>query len=353
MSTYRQPSRYRKHASVGQRIGKILLVLLLLLGLAAAVFLLFLRGYVVETPEGVRLQLPFLSGQRTNDKPKESDANAVFQTSDLRVPDETLLSPLHAVRVSEDALLEDTAEEQMRKAGGNAILLDMRDETGKLHYVSKLDAALDADASASTPGLNDAIRVLNRRSGIYSIARVSCFSDAYLTKLRPTLALQRDGGVPWRDEDLLCYLSPSHPEVQQYLSDVCRELAALGFDEILLDGCAYPTKGARAQEFDGGEAVETLALHMEDFYQVMRRNLADEGIYLSIRYLPSELDANNHAKNGQSLETLLPLADRVWLEGDDEAVAEVFATRGLSCAKLSTVSILEKPGINSTSWAIF
>lgn len=353
MSYHRHSSHYHKRREPWQRLGRALFALLLLAGFAAAVFLVFLRGYVIDTAEGPRLQLPLFSGGSLLGKDsEEASAPALSAESTVSLPDTPLLSPLHAIRISEEALLEDTALQLLQDAGGNALILDMRDEQGRLHYVSKLPDAIESGASASNPALNERIRTLNLRAEVYSIARVSCFSDDYLTALRPSLALQREGGVPWRDEAMRPHLSPSQPEVQQYLSAICRELAALGFDEILLDGCAFPTKGARAQLFTGGDAVAALAVQLEDFYQTLRREASAEGLYLSLRYSPSETDAAGRPQNGQVLETLLPLADRVWLE---EAVnsAEVFAARGLSVSNLSLIPILENPGLKSASWAVF
>ncbi len=41
------------------------------------------------------------------------------------------------------------------------------------------------------------------------------------------------------------WLDPTQETVQAYLIGLCRELADLGFDEILLTHCAYPTQGRR------------------------------------------------------------------------------------------------------------
>lgn len=355
MSIYRQEPHYTSKPSLWRRLGKLLLLLLLLAGIASAVFLLFFRGYVVETPDGPRLQLPFLAKSESQTSKHEEDSAVFSKDSTVTLPDEEstpLLSPLHAIRLDQDAILESSAEKQMQEADCNAVLLDMRKDDGSLCYVSKLSIAIDSGASAATPGLNEAILEMNRNPDVYSIARVSCFSDDYLSKSKPDLALQRVSGVPWRDQDQRAWLFPDRDEVQSYLSDICRELSALGFDEILLTHCYYPTQGARAQQFEGSESVEALALSMEGFYQELRRVLAAEQVTLSIQYEESPKSETGAPLNGQRLDALLPLADRVWLDQGNKAATEVFFSHGLSSSDISCVSILEKSGNISDSWAI-
>jgi len=354
MSIYRQEPNYKPKPSTWQRIAKVFLILLLLVGLSSAIFLLFFRGYVVDTPAGPRLQVPFLSHTQPSD---EGETDAVFSNDPtVTIPDENAiepLSPLHAIRLSSDAILDGTVEKQMQQGGGNAVIFDMRLKDGSLGYVSRLRPAIDSGASAATPGLNTAIREMNQNPALYSIACVSCFSDEKLTHLQPDLALKRSSGVAWRDEAQRAWLSPDRDTVQSYLFDICREVSALGFDEILLTNCAYPTNGAHAQLFVGSDSVETLALTLEGFYHEARRVLAAEGIGLSVLWQPSPQNEKNQPCSGQRLEDLLPLSDRVWLEGDTLAVQEVFSSHGLSSAKLSIVSVLDQPGAASNSWAIF
>lgn len=354
MSIYRQAPHYRPKPSPWQRIAKVFLILLLLAGLISAIFLLFFRGFVVDTPAGPRLQLPILSKTQPSD---EGSADAVFSNDPtVTLSDESAaapLSPLHAILLSSDAILDGTVKEQMQKGGGNAVIFDMRMEDGSLGYVSKLRQAIDSGASAATPGLNDAIRTMNQNPALYSIARVSCFSDEKLTRLEPDLALKRGSGVAWRDESQRAWLSPDRDTVQTYLLDICRELRALGFDEILLTNCAYPTNGALAQRYAGSDSVETLALTLEGFYHEVRRVLAEEGMTLSVFWQPSPMNEQNQPCSGQRLEDLLPLSDRVWLEEDGPSTQEVFSSRGLSSAKLSVISVLNQPGGASSSWAIF
>ena len=349
MSIYRQQPNYTSKPTFVKRLGKLLFILLILAGIASAIFLIFFRGYVVDTPHGPRLELPFLA--------KKSHANPVFsEDSSITVPEESkqsMLTPLHAIRLSLDSVMDGTVQRQMEQAECNAVILDMRSEDGSLHYVSDLSLAIESESSAALPGLNEAIRSMNRNPSLYTIARVSCFPDAKLAASAPDLALQRASGVPWRDSSQTSWLSPHCDVVQNYLFDICRELADLGFDEILLTNCAYPTQGARSQTYgSSNDSIEALSVTMEDFYQEMRSILDAEAVHLSILWEPSPTNEEDQELSGQKLDTLILTADRVWMENDYEDAAEVFSAHGLSFSNPSLVSIRSNFGNSSFSWAI-
>lgn len=356
MSIYRQKPSYSTRPSAWQRVAKLLLILLFLAGLASALFLFFFRGYVVNTPSGPRLELPFLlKTQSSTAAGKQEAASAVFGANTITLPDaETtpLLSPLHAIRLSEDSMRNGKAEEEMKRAGANAVMVEMRGADGSLHYISKLKTAIDSGASSASPGINEDIQTMNRNPALYTIALVSCFSDSYLGNVQPELCLQREAGVPWRDQQNMTWLSPSKDATQTYLLDICRELADLGFDEILFTNCAYPTQGARSQQFEGSDSVETLSLTLNDFYQEARRALKEKGVSLSLRWEESPENEAKKPLSGQSLEDILPLADRVFLDGSGDHVREVFSSRGLSSSNLSLIPIQSEPGSASSSWAV-
>ena len=118
----------------------------------------------------------------------------------------------------------------------------MKADDGSLGYVSALEVAEQAGASASDPELNQAIQNWNA-GNVYTVARVSCFRDNKAPYAVPSLGIKTNSGYNWRDQEDLRWMSPTSEEARAYVVDVCVELAELGFDEILLDNSAYPTQG--------------------------------------------------------------------------------------------------------------
>ncbi len=354
MSFYREKPQQSRKSAPSQVLGKILLTILLLTGVASAFFLLFFRGYVVDTAAGPRLQLPFLAAQGAEPPVRE----ALSPTPGVTVMDDadassTLLTPLHAVGIDITAVDEGSVEEQMRQAGCNAVVVDMRDDDGALSYISKLPEAIEAAASDATPGRNEAIRRMNANPNIYSIARISCFSDEKVGALLPAWTILRAGGVSWRDAAARPWLAPDNEAVQTYLLAICREVAALGFDEILLRTCAYPDSPTGSFQGDDTQVKQTRADTLDAFYGAVQRVLAEEGVNLSLSWEASAPERTVGTQyNGQSPEQLLLCADRIWTADDPTRAQEVFATGGLSSADLPLVLIQAQKGTPSGSWAI-
>lgn len=347
MSVYREDPKYSAKPTLLQRLGRILLILILLMGLASGIFLLFFRGFVVDTPEGRELRLPFLA-QEPQTTAFSSDSVTMPNSPTPELPD-----PLHAVLLPLSSCEEGTVGDDLRRHKANAAVFDMKDSSGSLSYVSTLSQAISSGASAADPERNQQLIHMNQLEGLYTVARVSCFRDDLLAQRNPELALTRVSGSPWRDEDRNAWLSPSQDQVQAYLLDVCRELAALGFDEILLTNCAYPVTGRQELLREDQNTIPDLRTSvLEGFYGELSNVLKEEGMVLSIQWEGS-LDAESTAPlNGQGLSITALAADRIWVEAGEEALSAVFAGQGLSAETLSLVSVGTVPGESSNSWAI-
>lgn len=78
---------------------------------------------------------------------------------------------------------------------------------------------------------------------MYTIARVWRLPGQH-----PALSGQPggpEGGLwNWRDEEKLRWLDPDSETARAYIVGLCRELAQLGFDEIMLDQCWFPTRAS-------------------------------------------------------------------------------------------------------------
>ena len=76
----------------------------------------------------------------------------------------------------------------------------------------------------------------------YAIARMSVFCDSYFVRAYPDAALRVESGSFWYDAASMAWLDPSHPQTLVYITSLCQEYAQLGFDEILLTDCGFPTQ---------------------------------------------------------------------------------------------------------------
>lgn len=271
------------------RLGKLLFIIMCAAGVISGGFLLLCRqGYL--DPAGL-----------FGEEPAElTSAPAVIQKEEAL--------PTQAVFLSLEELDQASAFE--------SVVVTMKEGDGALGYVSSLELAADLGASSGDPERNAALVALNQTPDLHTVALVSCLRDGAAAQAHG-MALERVSGSPWLDETRTGWLDPAQPQVQEYLIGVCRELAQLGFDEILLTHCCYPTGGDQASlglEEDRAEALET-------FCRQLQGALADWPVLLSV--VGEEDGGSLEPQSGQTTGLLATFA-RVWAEEKDAAALVAF-----------------------------
>ncbi|MFR5025819.1 MAG: putative glycoside hydrolase [Evtepia gabavorous] len=123
--------------------------------------------------------------------------------------------------------------------------------------------------------------------------------------------------LPWLDESRQGWLDPAQPQVQSYLIGLCRELAQLGFDEILLTDCGFPTQG----DLDSLRAVEEKEETLETFCRQLQGALADTPVTLSVMGQRDSVTAD--PVSGQTT-ALLATFGRVWTQAEDQEALAAF-----------------------------
>lgn len=332
-------SGYQSYRGRSGRSGplKILVILLAVVLLVLAAVFFWLQDYMVYTPDGVQLELPFGRSDPTPTPTPEPTpvlpvVDPVVQTTPPK--EETPEGgALRAVEVSLDSLLAGTAMEELEAAGGNAILLDMKDEQGRLAYVSDLELAKAAGVSGADLAVNYAIATL-KEEGVYLVARMECFRDNQLPLHDHGLAIHTNSGYRWTDPDKLRWSSPTNTEVQAYLTAVAGELAALGFDEIVLDSAGYPTQG-NLHYIKKGDAynAEEFSTVINSFYRQMVAAVEERGARLGVITTPEVLTAGQDANSGQTAAGLAESVWRVWLEpgaADPSLLAYALESAGMT-----------------------
>ena len=308
--SYRGRSRFKTFL----KILVIVVLILVILGAAAAVYL---QQFLVVTPDGVRLELPFLQQQEPEVEPTPSAAPSE--------PPVELVTPtpepeaLHPTALPTEALYDGTAVSQIEAAGGDCALFDMKEDSGALHYISELELAVAAGLSADDPALNAAIQGLNGTEGLYTVARVSCFKDHDVTNYDRSLAILTNSGYRWTDPEGIRWISPTSADVRDYLTGICVELAQLGFDEILLDNAGYPAEGNLGY-IRVGEAYDQsqFAAVIDGFYAQVAEALAEYDVKLSVVTTPQALDGTD-TLTGQTPENL-GLLDRIWIRDAEKTL---------------------------------
>ena len=290
--------------SLPSRIGRVLLVLLCSAGVLSGGFLL-LCGLGVLSPAAISQQVSAWL------HPPAASTPASAPAEDLSLPEEN--DPFQGVFLSLDQL----ADAQTLADGYDGVILPMKTADGALGYVSALPLAADAGASSGDPDRNEVLRALNDTPGLYTVAQVSCLRDSALVREEPGLSLHRVSGSPWLDESRQGWLDPAQPQVQSYLIGLCRELAQLGFDEILLTDCGFPTQG----DLDSLRAVEEKEETLETFCRQLQGALADTPVTLSVMGQRDSVTAD--PVSGQTTARLATFG-RVWTQAEDQVALAAF-----------------------------
>ena len=357
MANKKYPKRYHEYR--GRRRGgspvlKIVIGILVLALLACLIFFAFLGGKVEYTDDGVRIVLPWNEDKTGDDGPDDIPTPPVIIVED---PDETergtaeqpepSLQPesrpdvIGAVEVSQAQVLDGTAAGVVAAAGGNTLVVEMKTDAGTLYWNSAA-----ADTAPVADDLTAAVEALAAESELYLVARVVCFRDPAMADAKIGGPLVTRGGVGWYDYYGLRWVSPASQEVRTYLTRLCLELAAMGFDEVLLECAGYPYFGETHVLATDDLRPEDLSAPVELFLQELKAALAAENVWMSL-LVTEEIVTGTDTYSGITPELMARYADRVWVKAVEGVDYSTHAGASLVADRLVIVDGADAGG----SWA--
>ena len=132
--------------------------------------------------------------------------------------------------------------------GLNSLVVDFKDDRGRLTYDSQLPLAADIGAVEAQFALGDLLEAAHE-AGMYLIARVVVFKDQRLYAYQDHRYAVRDArtGEPWGNrvdgQVREHWVDPYSPFVWEYNGAVAAELAERGVDEVQFDYIRFPSDG--------------------------------------------------------------------------------------------------------------
>lgn len=265
---FREHRRRHRRRIRNRRIGAAIL----LVGLAAGLTFGF-RGI----GGGAASNAPAQDAAGTPDRVLTPPDTPVTPERHVRTPDE-----MRGVHVTMDTANVPGKLDQYLKLssqGLNTLQLDVKDETGKVAFVSsRAPLALKVGASKTYYDAARAIQKAHDR-GVYTIARVVAFQDPVLAVRRPEQAVKTSTGAVWKNFKGLAWLNPYDRRNWDYNVDIAEAAADAGFDEVMFDYIRFPTDGPEDRVFAGatGSKARTIAA----FLQYARNRLAPLGVKVS------------------------------------------------------------------------
>lgn len=351
-------SRYRGRRG-GNTALKVLVAVLAVLLVVGVLLYFFWGKYIQYTDDGVRLNLPWTkeSADEEADVPRVSEFVVEEEPASTFLPavvtEEEPFFLLEGVEVTAEEILAGTAADTAKNAGGNALVVLVKDVDGNLAWQSDTELAKGAGLSGEA-AFDEAIRRLDAAEELYLVARMNCFQDLWMCVYDKSMALTNENGGLWYDTYGMPWLSPANDRAREYLTQLCLELANLGFDEILLERGAFPPKGRLSSISVGtnypAEGRDGL---VEQWFEVLCEELADAGVRVSVYVTEAEL--SGESSNSGWTAAGLARADRVWLDAgaDLPRAAETLQAAGMEAAEEHLVQVCaEVPEDRSGSWAL-
>ena len=319
---------YRGHRGASRSGSPILLTILVLLLIALLLAFSLLPEYVVYHPDGVEMVVPMLqeSGEGYTVEPAEApgaytgDATATIQVAEpdyslVSLADTSGLQYLNGYYVpfsKVNAKGLETAVKEAERSGVKGLVLEMKDESGKLAWMSGV-ATASSNAANSTWDPTAYLSEL-KADGWKLTAEICCAVDTLLASANPDVALRdRMTGAPYTDS-LGGWVDLWNRDVRTYTEELCTDLMAMGFDEIILSRVEHPlAEVTYTREIAGNLTREASAMNFAIAVRTaLNDTLEEKNVHLSAR-VPHDV-LTTGTDNGQSMDNFLKVFDRLVIE---------------------------------------
>jgi hypothetical protein len=199
-----------------------------------------------------------------------------------------------------------------------AVVIDLKDEQGKVLFDSKLPEASAAIAAndKKIPDLPGLVKTLQDKN-YYVIARIVGFQDPVLTDVKPDWTLKsKSTGKPWADTGGYNWINPYKRDSWEYYLGLANEAAKAGVDEVQFDGFHFPVLGAlndiNYELPEGRTSNETTRMDtITAFFKAARDRLSPLGVYTSITIYGTALVEGGDLGIGMNVAQLAPQVDYI------------------------------------------
>lgn len=307
-----------------------------------------LQKYIVFEHDGVRVALPGAAagedGPLPNDETAPEQVNAVLEITD---PDYSAvpaaagegLANMAAVFVpAQDVSMSGVGRYMsvMSSYGANALVLEVKPVSGQLVWASSSPtaAAYSLNGTLDLEAMVAALRQQDEDDELYLVAQLSCCIDGLLAERCPSAALRFATGAAYADSEG-AWLDPYSATVSAYLTELCSELAEMGFDELLLKSLSLPiTEEAIGFSVELSStptpeaAVCGLAVELTnalEAYDIPVSAILDT---TSLRSGLADKSGQNLELFGKVFDRLCSATDSAWLSGVDRDSIDQYLTLG-------------------------
>lgn len=193
----------------------------------------------------------------------------------------------------------------------NAIVIDVKDDTGTLSYRSQV--GLVKEIGADENKINDPKAMIDTlyENHIFPIARIVVFKDPFMAKKKPEWAVKDVNGGLWKDRKGLNWVDPYNKKLWDYVVNIAEEAIAMGFQEIQFDYVRFTSDGDVKRciyPFNTGESREDV---IQNFLKYARAKLKTYQIPISADIFGLTTSVPDDQGIGQQFEKIISNVDIV------------------------------------------
>lgn len=174
--------------------------------------------------------------------------------------------------------------EQFDRTEANTLVIDLKDDFGRV--VCEMDTPLVQELGSVKVYVRDMKGLIQRleEHGIYTIARIPAFRDAWLGDVRPEWCLKNADGSVFRDRNGNTWVNPYRQEAWDYLVEICLGAKELGFREVQFDYFRFCTEAGMQKvmideaDIHGRSRTDIICQCMEYIYPKLR----EKGLFVSV-----------------------------------------------------------------------
>ncbi len=166
----------------------------------------------------------------------------------------------------------------------NAFVIDVKDDNGNLLFYSDT-------AQQIMPELNEGVAIKDidafikkiKDNDIYLIARIVTFKSPKYAEKFADRAITKPNGKPYKKSDGIAWVTAYDRQLWAYIIGICKEAAAVGFDEIQFDYVRFPvvSKSENTSLDFHNDKNESKPEVIHKFLRHAYEQLADSKVYIT------------------------------------------------------------------------
>lgn len=267
----------------------LFLCLFLIIGVLAGCGRLQDVTELATTPAPVVVERGQMVTEETQESVGQQESEPELQTEEIvidiapeRVPVDVKGIYISAYVAGTPGMVDNLIAE-LDRTEANTLVIDLKDDFGRV--ACKMDSPLVQELGSTKVYIRDIEGLMKKldEHGIYAIARIPAFRDAWLGDVRPEWCVRKADGSVFKDRDGNTWVNPYKQEAWDYLVEIAVQAKKLGFEEVQFDYVRFCTeKGMRDAVFDeadvqGRSRTDIILEFMEYTYD----KLKSEGLFVS------------------------------------------------------------------------